>query len=200
MGSLVQSRRQVWIAQSPLSESCRAALHQLPLVLGQIFGPAAQEALDRMLVASEARCQLREQQASFKVPGYSPYSSRRATFPSRRQISGRGLPQDRSYRVQQFRPYGSPLRPYHRSRHATAASDHRPPKDIKSARRQRWLAKVGDEQVFSITNSLLASSNGKSMDFFYNFASLQSTISPACLFVCFIHQMSYEQSSLRIGW
>ncbi len=73
MGLLVQARRQVWIAQSPLSESCRAALRQLPLVPGQIFGPAAQEALDQRLVASEARCHLQEQRASFKVPGYSPY-------------------------------------------------------------------------------------------------------------------------------
>lgn len=137
MGSLVQARRQVWIAQSPLSESCRAALRQLPLVPGQIFGPAAQEALDRRLVASEARCQLQGQRASFKVPGYSPYSFRRTTFSSRRQISGRGLPPNRSYRVQQSRPYGPPLRTYHRSGYATAASDNRPPKDNKSARRQR---------------------------------------------------------------
>ncbi len=128
IGSLDQvSRCQVWIEQSPLSESCRAALLQLPLVPSQIFGPAVQEALDRRLVASEARCQLREQRASFKVPGYSPYSFHRATFPSRRQISGRGLPPNRSYRVQQSQPYGSPLRPYHCSRHATAASDNRPP-------------------------------------------------------------------------
>ncbi|KAL1248068.1 hypothetical protein QQF64_023444 [Cirrhinus molitorella] len=61
MGLLVQARHQVWIAQSPLSEPCRATVHQLPLVPGQIVGPAAHEALDRRLMASEARCQLQEQ-------------------------------------------------------------------------------------------------------------------------------------------
>lgn len=79
MGSLVQERRQVWIAQLPLPESYGTTLHHLPLVPCQIFGPAAQEALDRRLVASEAWCQFQEQHASFKVAVYSPYLFCRAT-------------------------------------------------------------------------------------------------------------------------
>lgn len=77
MGLLVQACRQVWIMQSPFSESCRAPLRHLPLVPGQIFGPAAQEGLDWRLIASEAWWQ---KQSTFKVPGHSPYSFHRGTF------------------------------------------------------------------------------------------------------------------------
>ncbi len=84
------------------------------------------------------------------MPGYSPYSFRRATFPSRRQIPRRGLPPNRSYRVQQSRPYGPPLRPYHRSRYATRPLIIVPPKTTNP------LADSGDS-LRSATNRFSAS-------------------------------------------
>ncbi|KAL0155523.1 hypothetical protein M9458_049786, partial [Cirrhinus mrigala] len=93
-------------------------------------------------MASEARCQLQKQCASFKVPGYLPYSFRRATFPQRHQSAVRDLPPIKTYKVQQSRPYGPPLRLYLRSRHTAAAPDNRPPKDNKLACRQRWLTNL----------------------------------------------------------
>ena len=47
MSSLTLARRLVWLAQSPLSEPCRRTLHTLPVVPGELFGPAAQQVLDR---------------------------------------------------------------------------------------------------------------------------------------------------------
>lgn len=47
MSSLTLARRQVWLAQSPLSEGCRKTLRTLPVIPGQMFGPAAQQALER---------------------------------------------------------------------------------------------------------------------------------------------------------
>lgn len=138
MGLLVQARRQVWIAQSPFSEPCRAALRQLPLVPGQIFGPAAQEAFDRRLVASEARNQLGKQRTSFKAPGYPLYSFRRgrSAFSSRHQFPGREPQPSGPYRGQQTRPYGPPARTFNRLRYM-GASDNHPPRATKSSRRQR---------------------------------------------------------------
>lgn len=75
MGLLVQAWHQIRVAQS---ESCRTTLRQLPFVPGQIFGPAAQEALEHRHIASEARCQ---QQVAFKAPVYQPFSFRRDAFP-----------------------------------------------------------------------------------------------------------------------
>ncbi len=55
LGTLVQARRQVWLAQSSLPEVCRNNLQRLRLVPGRMFGPAAQEALDRRVSVSETR-------------------------------------------------------------------------------------------------------------------------------------------------
>ncbi|KAI7813397.1 putative receptor tyrosine-protein kinase erbB-4-like, partial [Triplophysa rosa] len=52
---ITQTRRQVWLAQSKLPEAYRNSLCRLPLVPGQVFGPAAQEALERR--AAESRSQ-----------------------------------------------------------------------------------------------------------------------------------------------
>lgn len=57
MSTLTITRRQVWLAQSPLSESCRGALRTLPVVPGQVFGPAAQQTLERAVEASKSRRQ-----------------------------------------------------------------------------------------------------------------------------------------------
>ncbi|XP_041929095.1 leucine-rich repeat and immunoglobulin-like domain-containing nogo receptor-interacting protein 2 [Alosa sapidissima] len=46
---------QVWLAQSPLSESSRRVLRSLPVVPGQLFGPAAQQALEHSLRATQLR-------------------------------------------------------------------------------------------------------------------------------------------------
>ncbi|KAL7403275.1 hypothetical protein ABVT39_027118, partial [Epinephelus coioides] len=47
MSTLTMARRQVWLAQSPLSEACRKTLRTLPVIPGQMFGPAAQQAFER---------------------------------------------------------------------------------------------------------------------------------------------------------
>lgn len=57
MSHLTSARRQVWLAQSPLSEQCRRSLRSLPVVPGHLFGPAAQDALQRGLQVSQARRQ-----------------------------------------------------------------------------------------------------------------------------------------------
>ncbi|MEQ2176524.1 hypothetical protein GOODEAATRI_028824 [Goodea atripinnis] len=38
---LVQARRQVWLAQSPLTEACRQTLRGVPVVPGELFGSAS---------------------------------------------------------------------------------------------------------------------------------------------------------------
>ncbi len=57
MSTLTQARRQVWLAQSPLSEACRKTLRDLPVVPGQLFGPAAQQTLERSVQANQTRQQ-----------------------------------------------------------------------------------------------------------------------------------------------
>ncbi|KAL2077918.1 hypothetical protein ACEWY4_025603 [Coilia grayii] len=49
MSSLTLARRQIWLAQSPLLEPYRKALRCRPVVPGELFGPAAQQALERSL-------------------------------------------------------------------------------------------------------------------------------------------------------
>ncbi|MEQ2183342.1 hypothetical protein GOODEAATRI_031682, partial [Goodea atripinnis] len=46
MSFLVQARRQVWLAQSALTEACRWTLRGVPVVSGELFGSAAVEALE----------------------------------------------------------------------------------------------------------------------------------------------------------
>jgi len=50
LGFTTQARRQVWLAQSRLLEACHSNLRLLPLVAGQIFGSAAQEALEDFIL------------------------------------------------------------------------------------------------------------------------------------------------------
>lgn len=57
MSMLTVTRRQVWLAQSPLSESCRTTLRTLPVLPGQVFGPAAQQTLERTVEANKSRQQ-----------------------------------------------------------------------------------------------------------------------------------------------
>lgn len=46
MSTLVQASRQVWLAQSPLTDTCRRVLRSVPVQPGELFGPAAVEALE----------------------------------------------------------------------------------------------------------------------------------------------------------
>lgn len=58
MSLLCQARRQVWLAQSPLTEAARRTLRSVPVVPGVLFGPSALEALERTMRATETRQQL----------------------------------------------------------------------------------------------------------------------------------------------
>ncbi|XP_020780058.2 uncharacterized protein LOC110159790 [Boleophthalmus pectinirostris] len=58
LSTLVQARRQVWLAQSPLSEASRRTLRSVPVVPGELFGSAALEALERTAQATRTRQQL----------------------------------------------------------------------------------------------------------------------------------------------
>ncbi|CAJ1074276.1 uncharacterized protein LOC125891834 [Xyrichtys novacula] len=57
MSNLTLARRQVWLAQAPVSRQCKKKLCKLPVVPGQIFGAPAQEALDRCIEAAKAKRQ-----------------------------------------------------------------------------------------------------------------------------------------------
>ena len=54
MSTVTLARRQVWLAQSPLSEVCRRTLRSLPVVPGQTFGPTALQALERSVQVGQA--------------------------------------------------------------------------------------------------------------------------------------------------
>ncbi|CAL8253873.1 unnamed protein product [Boreogadus saida] len=58
MSTLVQTRRQVWLAQSPLTEACRKALRAVPVLPGELFGSAALETLERAAQARQTNLQL----------------------------------------------------------------------------------------------------------------------------------------------
>ncbi|XP_033996783.1 uncharacterized protein LOC117491055 [Trematomus bernacchii] len=52
------TRRQVWLAQSPLTETCRSVLRGVPVEPGELFGAAALAALERAAQARQTRQQL----------------------------------------------------------------------------------------------------------------------------------------------
>ena len=54
MSTLVVARRQVWLAQAPMSDKVRKTLRDLPVVPGQLFGPEANEALQRRQQSRQA--------------------------------------------------------------------------------------------------------------------------------------------------
>ncbi|KAK0156351.1 hypothetical protein N1851_000348 [Merluccius polli] len=58
MSTLIQTRRQVWLAQSPLTETCRKILRAVPVEPGELFGAAALEALERAARARQTRQEL----------------------------------------------------------------------------------------------------------------------------------------------
>lgn len=79
LSTLVHARRQVWLAQSPLTEPCRRTLRALPVVPGELFGSAALDALDRTAQASRTRQQL----AGLHRRDRQPVSTWAAAGPSR---------------------------------------------------------------------------------------------------------------------
>ncbi|MEQ2177661.1 hypothetical protein GOODEAATRI_005881, partial [Goodea atripinnis] len=58
LSTLVHARRQVWLAQLPLTEPCWRKLRALPVVPGELFGSAALEVLERTAQASRIWQQL----------------------------------------------------------------------------------------------------------------------------------------------
>ncbi|XP_074544637.1 uncharacterized protein LOC141804210 [Halichoeres trimaculatus] len=68
MSILVQARRQVWLSQSNLTEAARRMLRSLPVEPGQVFGPAAQEALERTVQAGQTRQATPPVVLGFSVP------------------------------------------------------------------------------------------------------------------------------------
>lgn len=95
MSSLTLARRQIWLAQSPLLEPYRRALRSLPVIPGELFGPAAQQALERSLQVTQAR-----QQFSSLRRG-QPYRLRPSTVAAVAPAVPRPLPQPR--RAERFR-------------------------------------------------------------------------------------------------
>ena len=75
MATLTLAFRQVWLAQSPLSEPCRRVLHSLLVVPGEMFGPTTQHAPERSSQAAQTRQQfarLRREPIPFARQGAPP--------------------------------------------------------------------------------------------------------------------------------
>lgn len=93
MSFLTLARRQIWLAQSPLAEPDRRVLRSLPVLPGELFGQAAQQALDRSAQVVQARQQfagLRQMYqhghtaSAFRGPAPAPPSRPRTRQDSRR--------------------------------------------------------------------------------------------------------------------
>ena len=77
---MVQARRQVWLSQSALTDKTRKTLQALPVVPGTVFGPGAQEALDRSIQAGQTRQQLAALRRG--APANKPSSGRGRGYPT----------------------------------------------------------------------------------------------------------------------
>lgn len=80
MSILVQTRRQVWLAQANLTEASRRTLRSLPVEPGELFGSAALEALERTIQAGHTRQQLLGLRRRMPPPSRAP--SNRSGGPS----------------------------------------------------------------------------------------------------------------------
>ena len=124
MSTLVQARRQVWLAQSPLTEACRRTLRSVPVEPGELFGSAALEALERTVQARKTREHLSVLQRSGPPPSRPRGSSAAPqrsyhpqAHPSGYPRSQRPRPQPAQQQAQAFRaperlPSGQPQVPY----------------------------------------------------------------------------------------
>jgi len=72
MSTLVQTRRQVWLAPSHLSETCRRTLRTVPVEPGEMFSSAALQALQRTVQASQTRQQFTELRRDMPPPHVGP--------------------------------------------------------------------------------------------------------------------------------
>ncbi|MEQ2250822.1 hypothetical protein ILYODFUR_004792 [Ilyodon furcidens] len=68
MSFLVHARRQVWLAQSPLTEACRRTLRGVPVMPVELFGSAAVEALEQTVKARQTSQQLSGLRRSMPPP------------------------------------------------------------------------------------------------------------------------------------
>ncbi|CAL8337439.1 unnamed protein product [Boreogadus saida] len=69
LGTAHRTRRQVWLAQLPLTEACRRALRAVPVVPGELFGSAALQTLERAAQARQTNLQLSGLHRSVSAPG-----------------------------------------------------------------------------------------------------------------------------------
>lgn len=103
MSFLVQTRRQVWLAQSTLTEACRRTLRSVPVEPGELFGSAALEALERSVQARQTRQQLSGLNRVMPPPPPQQRSRRPAAStsvrPQPREWSGSGYPRGAQQRA-----------------------------------------------------------------------------------------------------
>ena len=115
MSTLVQTRRQVWLAQSPLTEACRKALRAVPVVPGELFGSAALETLERAAQARQTNLQLSGLHRSVSAPGRprAPPAAPRGRYQPPRSYPAReeGLRRSRRSAQQPADSFRAPARP-----------------------------------------------------------------------------------------
>ena len=107
MSSLTRARRQVWLAQSPLSEPCHRTLCTLPVVPRELFGQAAQQALNRGIQANQQFASLR---GATSLPRKQPpqgYGTNRPLSPARPS----GYPRTSPAPERPHQPRRAPIRP-----------------------------------------------------------------------------------------
>ncbi len=119
MSTLTMARRQVWLAQSPLSEAYRKTLRTLPVIPGQMFGPAAQQALERSVQVNKVKQQFadlrqaplpRPRHTSAPRPAANAQGDSRAARPSFQQGRFHRAPQQPAFQAPKDRAprYGPP--------------------------------------------------------------------------------------------
>lgn len=92
MATLTIACRQVWLAPTPLSETCRKMLCLVPVTPGQLFGPAAQLVLERSAHVNRLHSNMQSDQCCppFGRAGQAPIGPH---LPSAFHV-----PQDRTHR------------------------------------------------------------------------------------------------------
>lgn len=122
MAYLTLARRQIWLAQSPLAEADRRVLRSLQVRPGELFGQAAQQALDRSAQVVQARQQFASLRRVSQPRHRAPTSRGQASEPSSRPVTRQETQRTETFR----RPTTS------RSRgpaHGTQAEIRRPSRD-----------------------------------------------------------------------
>ncbi|TNN44873.1 CMP-N-acetylneuraminate-beta-galactosamide-alpha-2,3-sialyltransferase 4 [Liparis tanakae] len=132
MSTLVHTRRQVWLAQSPLSETCRRTLRSVPVEPGEMFGSAAIQALQRTVQAGETRQQ---------------FSNLRRDMPPPRRVSRGPTSAPRDYSQPQARPNSrhGPQRPAERPIRLQREAANRLPSRLNDAPVRGYEEDVGNK-------------------------------------------------------